>query len=199
MMRRFTQLAAAVLFSGALAGWGQTIAQNTEFRVRLLGPLNTDTAKKNDQITAQALTPEEFKGDILEGRVTESKSGGKITGTSSLNFTFSKLHHGGRAIPVKTEIKQLINSQGKPDVDEEGRIVRRKNSVGKVAAGTAVGAAIGAILGGAKGAAVGAGAGAAGSLILIQTTAKGANISFATGSEFVLLISEQPAEAARER
>ena len=169
----------------------QTVAPDTEVRVKLLAPLSTETNRKGDKITAQVVSPQQFAGDIMEGEVRESKSGGKVRGKSILNFTFHTLNHGGNAVPVDSQIKALINSRGQQNVDEEGRVVEKKSNVGKAVAGAGVGAVIGGIVGGAKGAAIGAGVGGAASLILIQTTARGANITFAPGSEIVLAISER--------
>ena len=170
----------------------EQIADNTEFRVKLLAALSTETNRKGDKITAQVLAPEQFAGAMMEGEVKESKSGGKINGRSVLNFTFQNVvTKDGASIPVASEVKSLVNSKGKANVDEEGRVVEKKSSVGKVAAVTGAGALIGAIAGGAKGAAIGAGAGAAASLILIQVATKGANVTFAPGSEVFLSVRER--------
>ena len=181
----------------ALPLGGQTIASETEFRVKLLGPLSTETNRKGDKITAQVLTPEQFKGDILEGEVRESRSGGKIRGTSTLNFSFHTLHHAGNLVPVDAQIKSFTNSKGVQDADEEGRVVQKKNNLGKTAAAAGIGALIGAIAGGAKGAAIGAGVGAAASLVFIQMTVKGANVTLAPGSEFVLSVKERRSAGSR--
>jgi hypothetical protein len=182
----------AALTFGALPAPAQQIADNTEFRVKLLAPLSTETNRKGDKITAQILVPEEFAGAMMEGEVKESKSGGKVSGKSVLNFTFQTVvTKDGKSIPVSSEVKSLINSKGKANVDEEGRVVEKKSNVGKVAAVTGAGALIGAIAGGGRGAAIGAGAGAAASLILIQVAAKGANVTFAPGSEVLLSVRER--------
>jgi hypothetical protein len=129
---------------------------------------------------------------MMEGEVKESKSGGKVSGKSVLNFTFQTVvTKDGKSIPVSSEVKSLINSKGKANVDEEGRVVEKKSNVGKMAAVTGAGALIGAIAGGGRGAAIGAGAGAAASLILIQVAAKGANVTFAPGSEVLLSVRER--------
>lgn len=173
------------------AGSAQTALGEQELRVKLLVPLSTETNKRGDKITAQVVYPEEFRGDIVEGVVQESKSSGKLKGKSVLNFTFYTLHHRGRPIPIDARVLSVANSRGEADVDEEGVMVKKKSNVGKVVATTAIGAALGAIFGGGKGAAIGAGAGAAASLILIQVAAKAPKISFAPGSEFVLSVRER--------
>jgi hypothetical protein len=170
----------------------QPIADNTEFRVKLLAPLSTETNRKGDKITAQILAPDQFAGAMMEGEVKESKSGGKVTGRSVLNFTFQSIvPKDGATIPVSSEVKGLVNSKGRANVDEEGRVIEKKNSVGKLAGAAGAGALIGGIAGGGRGAAIGAGVGAAAALILIQVAAKGANVTFAPGSEVTLSVRER--------
>jgi hypothetical protein len=156
--------------------------------VKLLTPISTSTNKKGDKITAQVVEPAEMSGDIVEGTIRNSNSGGKVKGKSTLNLSFEALHHGDQVIPIQANVKQVTNSSGKQNVDEEGQVVEKKNNVGKIAAATAVGALIGGLAAGGKGAAIGAGVGAAGSLILVEVAAQGANVSFASGSEFVLAV-----------
>jgi hypothetical protein len=179
-----------LLTAGLVTAPGQ-IKDNTEFRVKLTAPLSTETNRKGDKITALVLLPPEFANSIVEGEVKESKGGGKVTGKSILNFTFQNLVQGDKTIEVNSEVKAIYNSKGKENVDEEGRIIEKKSNVGKVAAVTGIGALIGGLAGGAKGAGIGAGAGAAAALVLIQVGAKGAQISFAPGSEILLSVRER--------
>jgi hypothetical protein len=137
------------------------------------------------------ITPAQYKGAIMEGEIKEAKSGGKIKGTSVLNFSFDTLVAGTRRVPVKSSVDSVYNSKGKENVDEEGRVIRKKNNLGKAAVATGAGAIIGAIIGGGKGAAIGAGVGAAASLVLIQVAVEGANVTFAEGSEFLLSVQER--------
>ena len=156
----------------------------------LLGPLSTDTNRPGDKITAQVVSLEEFKGDIVEGEVKQAKSSGKIKGKSVLNFTFQTLYHANKQISMQSQVLSVTNSKGQTNVDEEGHIIRKKNNWGKAALGTALGAGLGALIGGGKGAAIGAGAGLATTLVLIEVGTKGPEISFAPGSEFVLSVKE---------
>jgi hypothetical protein len=174
----------------AALGQAQTIAPDTEFRVKLIGALSTETNRKGDKITAQVVIPREFAGAMMEGEVKDSKSGGKVNGKSVLNFTFQSLVQGDKTIPIQSQVKSFTNSKGQQNVDEEGRIIQKKSNFGKAALGTGIGAVIGGLAGGAKGAVIGAGIGGAASLILIQVAAKGANISFAPGSEVLLSVKE---------
>jgi hypothetical protein len=181
----------AVLFLAA----GMAAAQNppeAQFRVKLLSAISTRTSQPGDKVAAQVLEPANYAGDTLEGKVRESKGGKKLSGTASLNFTFDTHHRGGQALMIQSNLVSVINSQGQRDVDEEGRVVKKKSSIGKMALATALGAGVGALAGGAKGAAIGAGAGAAAGLIFIQLAVDGAEVSFAPGSEFLLAVKEVP-------
>lgn len=187
-----TWILLAALTLGGLPAPAQQFADNTEFRVKLLAPLSTETNRKGDKITAQILAPDQFAGAMMEGEVKESKSGGKVTGRSVLNFTFqSIIPKDGATIPVSSEVRGFVNSKGKADVDEEGRVVEKKSNVGKLAGVAGAGALIGGIAGGAKGAAIGAGAGAVVGLVVILVAVKGANVTFAPGSEITLSVRER--------
>jgi hypothetical protein len=179
----------------ALAGvavlTAQTIPNETEFRVRLTSPLDTRTNQRGDSLTAQVISPAGFQGDMMEGKVREVKNGNKIKGKSVLNFTFETLHHGGSPVSVQSSVKSMKNSKGQPDVDEEGRVIRQKNNVGKAALGAGLGALVGAAVGGGKGAAIGAGVGAVAALVLIEVGTEGPSLAFAAGSEFTLLVKER--------
>ena len=187
---RATLLSLIVLLWGPLGAPAQSIQDNTEFRVKLTAPLSTQNNRKGDKISAMIVQPAEFANAIMEGEVKESKSGGKVSGKSVLNFTFQNIVMKDRTIAISSEIRSFYNSKGQANVDEEGRVIEKKSNVGKLAAVSGAGALIGALAGGAKGAAIGAGAGAAAGLVLIQVAAKGADVSFASGSEVVLSVRE---------
>ena len=176
------------LFLTTAAAQVPNLARNTEFHVKLLNPISTQSNKAGDQITASVLSPPEFANDIISGTIKQSKSGGKIKGESVLTLGFSSIAHGGTVIPIRADVKSVVNSQGARDVDEEGQVVRKSNNLAKIAAGTGVGALVGALAGGGKGAAIGAGAGAAAAVIFVEVAVRGPNVSFAAGSEFVLSV-----------
>src|SRR5579871_3218476 len=173
-------------FNLALLLGGIAAAQEMELQVELMGALGTQTSHKGDRLFARVASPDSFKGDTLEGRVTEVRSGGKIRGTSVLNFTFETLQHAGQAVPIASQVKSVANSKGQTDVDEEGRVIRKGSNVGKALGGTGLGGLIGGLAGGAKGAAIGAGAGAAASIVLIEVAAEGPAIRFDPGSKVTL-------------
>lgn len=162
-------------------------AQSMELQVELMNQIGTDTSRKRDMISARVVSPAHLQGDVVEGRITESKSGAKLGGQSAFSFTFDTLRHGGVAIPITSQFKSAMNSKGKANVDEEGRMVRRGNgNVAKAAGGTGLGAMMGGLIGGGKGAAIGAVVGAGTSIALIQIAADAPNIRFSPGSRVVI-------------
>lgn len=170
----------------ALLLGGAALAQDIDIQAELTAPLGTDISRKGDTVSARVLTPPALHGDIVEGKVRESKSGNKLTGQSVLSFSFDTLRHGGQAVPIAADVKSIVNSKGQTDVDEEGRVVRRSSNLAKAAAGTGAGALIGGLAGGGKGAVIGAVGGAAVSLIVIDVAAEGPTIRFAAGSMVML-------------
>jgi OmpA-OmpF porin, OOP family len=168
-----------------LAGYLQ--AQSIDLQAELMNQIGTDTSRKGDLISARVLMPAQFQGDIIEGKINESQSGAKLGGKSSFSFSFTNLRHGGAAIPIKSQLKSVVNSKGKTDVDEEGRMVRRgTGNIAKAAGGTGAGALVGGIVGGGKGAAIGAVVGAAASIALIEMAADAPNIRFSPGTRFTI-------------
>jgi OmpA-OmpF porin, OOP family len=157
-----------------------------ELQAQLLGSLSTEGSRKGDRISARVLAPVALHGDVVEGQVTNVRSGGKIRGQSVLSFTFETLRHGNEAVPIASQVQSVVNSKGQADVDEEGRVLRKSNNVGKAVAGTAVGGLIGGIAGGRRGAAIGAGAGALVSIVLIEVAAQAPEIRLDPGSQVTL-------------
>jgi outer membrane protein OmpA-like peptidoglycan-associated protein len=170
----------------ALLVGGAALAQDIDIQAELTAPLGTDISRKGDAVSARVITPLALQGDIVEGKVKESKSGNKLTGQSVLRFSFDTLRHGDQAVPIAADVKSLVNSKGQTDVDEEGRVVRRSSNLAKAAGGTGFGALAGGLAGGAKGAAIGALGGATVSLIVIDVAAQGPTIRFAAGSKVML-------------
>jgi hypothetical protein len=166
-----------------------SLEQPTPMVVKLTQPISTKANQKGDKVTGQVVSPEIFKGDMVEGEIKEVRSGGLTKKTSILNFGFTKLHHRGQEMLIRSEITGFTNSNGKATVDEEGQVLEKSNQLGKMALITGAGAAIGAIAGGGKGAAIGAGAGAAASLLFVKFGSKAPNISFDAGSEFQLNVT----------
>jgi len=180
----------ALLMPCAVRASGAELAKDTEMKVKLTGPVSTETNQKGDKISAMVVEPEAFRGAVMEGEIRESKSGNKFKGKSMLLFAFQTLTlRDGTQVPVTSDVKSFTNSKGQQNTDEEGFLVEKKNNLGKLAAASGVGALIGALAAGGKGAAIGAGVGAGAALILVQFGAKAPNIRLDPGSEIVLSVS----------
>jgi len=188
---RLKAAASLIVAVALLSAKEKVIPKDTEFKVKLLSPVDTATSKKGDKLTAVVETPPEFAGDAMEGLVREVKGGNKFKGKAVLNVAFEVLNHGGERVPVQAAVKSLLNSKGKANVDEEGRVIRKKNSLAKAAAGAGVGALIGGLAAGGAGAAIGALAGGAAMVVLVQIGSDGPRISFAAGSEMILGVKQR--------
>lgn len=162
-------------------------AQSVDIQVELTNQIGTDTSRKGDTISGRVLSPANLKGDFVEGKITESRSGAKLGGKSVFSFSFDTLRHGDSTVAINSQFKSATNSQGKANVDEEGRVVRRgTGNIAKAAGGTGLGALVGGLAGGGKGAAIGAVVGAGASIALIQLAADGPSIRFAAGSRILI-------------
>ncbi len=178
---RYAWLASTLIFAGLVE------AQSVELQVELLNQIGTDTSRKGDLISGRVLSPPQFQNDIVSGKITESKSGAKLGGQSAFAFTFDTLRHGDAAVPINSQFKSAVNSKGQPNVDEEGRMVRRgTGNVAKVAGGTGAGALLGGLARGRRGAAIGAAVGAGASIVLVQIAADAPNIKFSPGSRLMI-------------
>ena len=162
-------------------------AQDIEIQAELMNKVGTETSRKGDLISARVLSPPALKGDILDGKVNDVKSGAKLGGKSVLSLSFETLQHAGQAIPLSAEVKSISNSKGTLNADEEGRVIRGSTgNVAKALGGTGAGALIGGLSGGGKGAAIGAGVGAVASIVLIEVASDGPNIRLDPGSRVTL-------------
>jgi hypothetical protein len=171
------------------------LQKDTDFLVSLRAPgINSKTAAVGDEIRADVVQPDGYVGYELVGRISQAKSGGKIQGKSVLLFKFEKLVKGNTTIPVTAVLKQVTNSKGAPNVDEEGRMVRTKNHFKSLGGAAAGGALIGGILGGGKGALLGALAGAAAGAGGVEIGAQ-QGADFELGPDSRLLVSLSPARA----
>lgn len=179
------------------------IPPDSEIRVKMTTAVSSRLNKAGDSISGVVVSPEQFKGSTLEGEIKEAKSSGSVKKKSVLNFAFKTLAYKNPNIPspdakpifipVQANVKSMVNSKGKENVDEEGRIIEKQGNVGKIALITGAGAGIGALAGGGRGAGIGAAAGAAAALLFVSVGVKGPDIHFEPGSEFILTVKERAA------
>lgn len=194
----------AILLIGLVAVLGRfaasQVAANTDFTVQLSPPgINTKTAAENDEIHTIVLRPEAFASYELVGRIVKAHKSGKLKGSTMVAFRFERLEKAGQVVPVNGTLKQVTNSKGAPNVDEEGHAIRTKNNYGKVVGTAAIGALIGGLSGGGKGALVGAGAGTAAAILFVEVAASdGADFELAPNSVLLITVSPRNGETVRE-
>jgi hypothetical protein len=168
--------------------------KNVEMTVRLMSPISTKTSQRGDRFPVQVITPELYKNAVIEGHINTIKKP-KKRDKAEVSFAFETMTLGGATFNVQADLKEVANSQGVKDVDEEGRAIgktSKKKAVESALIGSALGALVGGAVGGGKGAATGAGAGAAAGLLIgITFTTSGSDMEFAPGSRFTLLVSDR--------
>ena len=201
-MKTYGRVSVIVLAAGCVLSLGaqSTSAgtplglQNVQTTVKLLSPISTKTSQKGDQFTAQVMTPEKLQGTAMEGHIQSVKRA-HGSDKAEIAFAFETITVQGVSHPIQADLKDVTNSHGVKNVDDEGRAIGTSSSKKKVegaAVGAAVGGLLGAKFGGGKGAAIGAGAGAgAGLLFAVKFTTSGTDMEFAPGSQFVMDVSDR--------
>lgn len=119
--------------------------QDTSVTVKLLSPISTKTSQRGDTFTAQVLSPAQLENAVMEGKVTSLRKAKKGTGKSEILFAFQTITVGDKTYPITADLKEVTNSKGVKEVDDEGRAIGR-TSMKKTAASAAAGAALGALL-----------------------------------------------------
>jgi outer membrane protein OmpA-like peptidoglycan-associated protein len=169
-------------------------AEEMEFQVEIMNRVGTETNRKGDLVSARVVAPAGFQGSVLEGKVTESKSGAKSGGESVLDIDFDILRHNNNVIPINSKIKSVGNSKGQVNVDEDGRVIGRAGDSNRRSSGTGgLGRAIGGIAGG-RAARIGS-AVDTGASVLIRVSADAPNLRFDPGSKFTLAASARSGPA----
>jgi len=143
-----------------------TVAPGTYFTVRVNQFLSSDRNQTGDAFSATLVKPIVVngvivadRGQVIQGRVSEAKKAGRVSGTSRLGLELTDMTLvDGSQVPVKTE---LVNRNGTTSVGRDA---------GVIAGTTAVGAAAGAVADLGRGAAIGAGAGAAVGIVGVLLT-----------------------------
>jgi len=131
-----------------------TIPSGTTLAVRLVDPIDSETATQGQTFHATLNSPLSVDGDTaipagynVEGHVVTVQSAGKFAGQSLLVLQLDRISAGGKNYSIQTD---QYRKQGGS---------RGKNTAEKVGGGAGIGALIGALAGGGKGAAIGAVAG----------------------------------------
>ena len=184
-------------YPGTGAGGNTTgnfyIPNGTQLRARLTNAINTRDSQVNDRFTMEVISPSQYQGAIIEGRVANADKSGRVSGRANVSLEFDTIRlRNGSTYRFGGIIDSVRAANGDTvTVNNEGT-VRDNNQTTKTATragiGAALGAIIGAVAGGGSGAAVGAavGAGAGAGTVLIQGRD---NIDLGQGSEFTITSS----------
>jgi hypothetical protein len=151
------------------------IANGTTIVATLDQRLSTREARSEDPFTLTVVSPAQYQGARIDGRLLSVDRSGRVAGRSDMTFDFDRVRYrNGRT----TDFDGAIDSVRTPDgetlrVENEGNVAEDDSQTSRTATRTGIGAAIGAVIGavtgGTKGAAIGAaigGAAGAGSVIV---------------------------------
>jgi BON domain len=177
-----------------------TVPSGTSVPIRLLDPINSETAQPGQTFRATLSSPLPTDGDAVpagydvKGHVEDVKSAGKFKGQSLLVLQLDSITMSGRSYGIQADPYRREGSS------------RGKNTAEKVGAGAVIGAIIGGIAGGGKGAGIGAaaGGGVGGG---VQAATKGQQIvlptetvlTFTLTSPLALTLADQGPDSSRRK
>ena len=134
--------------------------------------INTKLSQNGDRFRLTVQSPNEYRGAVIEGFVSNIQRSGKMTGSAAVTFNFEKITlSDGQTYDFAGTLRTAADSVGRAaKVDNEGT-VRGDSQTNKTAKRSGIGAGLGALIGliagGGHGAAIGAiigGGGGAGSV-----------------------------------
>jgi hypothetical protein len=176
--------------TGAGAGAAIDVPDGTEIMATLDNRLSTREARAEDPFTLTIVSPGQFQGAQIDGRLLSVDRSGRVAGRSDMTFDFDSIRfRNGRT----AEFDGVIEGVRTPDGDtlqvENTNVGEDDSQTSRTATRTGIGAAIGAVIGavtgGTRGAAIGAaigGAAGAGSVILQGRE----DLNLEPGSEFTI-------------
>ena len=152
------------------------VPNGTRLVTRLENNLDTDYTRAGDHFTLTVLSPSQFQGAKIEGRVGNVDRGGRITGRTYMTLNLNRIRlNNGETYTFDGIIENVRAINGEDiHLDTEGSVredqSQTERTIKRSAIGAAVGAIIGAIAGGGKGAAIGAvlGGGAGAGSVYVQ-------------------------------
>jgi OmpA-OmpF porin, OOP family len=145
LKRSARTIAIASALAMALAAASPAVfSQDVPMNIRLTSTLNVAGAPVGQSVMGEVLSPDSFKGDVIKGKITASNvSKGKAT----VEFQFDYLRHGGYDYKVMAKIISVQNSNGQPNVDEQGHALHASTIPGKGPTDRKFGANIGGMIG----------------------------------------------------
>jgi hypothetical protein len=164
------------------------VPDGTEIVATLDNRLSTRDARAEDPFTLTVVSPGQYQGARIDGRLLGVDRSGRVTGRSDITFDFERIRFrtgrtsdfDGVIETVRTPDGDDLHVENTNVGDDESQTSRTATRTG---IGAAIGAVIGAITGGGEGAAIGAavgGAAGAGSVIVQGRD----DLNLEPGSEF---------------
>jgi hypothetical protein len=173
-------------------GGGFYIPNNVTLTATLRNPISTRGSQIGDRFTMDVTSPNQYRGAVIEGRLSQATNSGRVAGRANMQLDFESVTMNGRTYQFAGFIQSVNAVNGdNVTINNEGTI--RDNSqtnktVTRAGIGALLGAIIGAVAGGGSGAAIGAGVGAgagAGSVLIGGRD----SIELGAGSTFTILTS----------
>jgi hypothetical protein len=167
------------------------IADGTTIVATLDQRLSTREARAEDPFTMTVVSPAQYQGARIDGRLLGVDRSGRVAGRSDMTFDFDRIRfRNGRTSDFDGAIESVRTPDGDTlHVETGGNVGEDDSQTSRTATrtgiGAAIGAVIGAITGGGKGAAIGAaigGAAGAGSVIVQGRD----DLNLEPGSEFTI-------------
>jgi hypothetical protein len=166
------------------------IPNGTQVTARLRNSVDSKVSQVGDRFTLEVVTPLQYRGAVIEGRIVQADNSGRVSGRANLSFDFDTIRLiNGQSYRFAGIIDSVRAANGdNVSVTNEGTVRDRNQTtrtVTRAGIGAALGALIGAIAGGGQGAAIGAaiGAGAGAGTVLIQGKD---SVVLDQGSEFTI-------------
>src|SRR6266550_4508263 len=108
------------------------IPRDTVLTVELQSSISTDVSKQGDPFQARVVSPSEFAGATIEGRVARVKHAGKVKGSSELQLSFESIRmDDGRTSPLHASVIEIVDMGSRSDsgtVDSEGGVKGRNST-----------------------------------------------------------------------
>lgn len=168
------------------------IPNGVQLTAVLRNRISTRASQIGDRFTMEVTSPSQYRGAVIEGRLAEVESSGRVSGRANIALEFDMLRMNGREYAFAGIIDSAREADGDViNLGNEGSVRdsnQTKKTVTRAGIGAAIGALIGAVAGGGSGAAIGAGvgAGAGAGSVLIQGRD---NLDLEQGSTFQITAS----------
>ncbi len=166
------------------------IPNGARLTAELRNAVNTRATQPGDRFTMEVTSPIQYRGAIIEGRIANVDTSGRLSGRANVSFDFDSIRmpngqsyrFAGIIDSVRTVNGENVSVTNEGTVRDTNQTTR---TVTRAGIGAALGALIGAIAGGGEGAAIGAavGAGAGAGTVLIQGRD---NVELGQGTEFTI-------------